>query len=74
MKVNFSIFLAQHNLNITETTARNSLPPPTSVQELEDVHREERYNIPLGTLRNVYGCGPRKAAAVLKEKVGPTQQ
>jgi hypothetical protein len=27
---------------------RNIFPPPTSLKQLEDVHQEKWYNIPLG--------------------------
>jgi hypothetical protein len=40
--------------------------------QLEDVLQEEWYKIPLGTVGNLYESIPRRIAAVLKEKIGPT--
>jgi flagellar biosynthesis/type III secretory pathway M-ring protein FliF/YscJ len=40
--------------------------------QLEDVIQEERYKIPLETVQNLYESIPRRIAAVLKAKVGPT--
>jgi hypothetical protein len=47
-------------------------PPPTSLKQLEDVLQEEWYKIPLETIQNLYDSIPRRNAAVLKTKGGPT--
>jgi hypothetical protein len=51
---------------------RNRFPTPTSLKQLEDVLREEWYKIPLETVQNLYESIPRKTAALLKAKGGPT--
>jgi hypothetical protein len=48
--------------SILDTTVRNKFPPPTSLQQLEDVLREEWYKIPLETLRNLYESIPSRTA------------
>jgi hypothetical protein len=67
------------HLNITEplwplpeTRVRNRFPPPTSLNQLEDVLQEEWYKIPLWSVQNLYEAIPRRTAAVLKAKDGPT--
>jgi hypothetical protein len=47
---------------------RNRFPPPTSLQQLEDVLQEEWYNIPLQTAQNMHESIPTRIAAVLKAK------
>jgi hypothetical protein len=51
---------------------RNRFVPPISLKQLEDVLQEERYNILLQTVQNLYESIPRRIAAVLKAKDGPT--
>jgi hypothetical protein len=51
---------------------RNIFPPPTSLKQLEDVLQEEWYKIPLESVQNLYESIPRRTAAVLKTKGGPT--
>jgi hypothetical protein len=51
---------------------RNRFPPPTSPKQPEDVLQEEWYRIPLETAQNLYESNPRRTAAVLKPKDGPT--
>jgi hypothetical protein len=51
---------------------RNRFPPPTSLKQLEHVLQEEWYKIPLETVQNLYESLPRRTAAVLKAKGGPT--
>jgi hypothetical protein len=51
---------------------RTRFPPPTSLKQLEDVHQEEWYKIPPETVQNLYESIPRRTAAVLKAKSGPT--
>jgi hypothetical protein len=47
-------------------------PTPTSLKQLEDFLREEWYKIPLQTAQNLCESSPRRTAAALKEKIGPT--
>jgi hypothetical protein len=58
--------------SVSETRVRNRFPPPISLKQLEDVLQENWYKIPLGTVRNLYESIPRRVAAVLKAKGGPT--
>jgi hypothetical protein len=51
---------------------RSRFPPPTSLKQLEDGLQEEWYKIPLETVQNLYESIPRRTAAVLKAKDGPT--
>jgi hypothetical protein len=51
---------------------RNRFPPPTFLKQLEDVLEEKWYKIPLETVQNLNESIPRRIAAVLKVKVGPT--
>jgi hypothetical protein len=55
-----------------ETRKRNISPPPTSLKQIEDVLQEEWYKIPSETLQNLYEFIPKRTAAVLKAKSGPT--
>jgi hypothetical protein len=57
---------------VLETRVRNRFSPPTSLKELEDVLQEKWYKIPLETVQNLYEPIPRRFAAVLKAKDGPT--
>jgi hypothetical protein len=41
--------------------------------QVEDVHQEEWYNIPQVAVQNLCESIPRRTAAVLKSKGGPTQ-
>jgi hypothetical protein len=52
----------------TCSRARSRFPPPTSLEQLEDVLQEELYKIPLETVQNLYESIPRRTAAVLKAK------
>jgi hypothetical protein len=58
--------------SVLETRVRNSFPPPTFLQQPEDVLREEWYKIPLQTVPNLYESIPTRIAAVLKAKGGRT--
>jgi hypothetical protein len=58
--------------SVLETRMRNRFPCPTSLKQLEDVLRAEWYTIPLETVQNLYEPIPRRSAAVLKAKGGPT--
>jgi hypothetical protein len=58
--------------SVLETRARNRFPPPTSVKQLEEVLQVDWYKIPLETVQNLYESIPRRTAAVLKTKAGPT--
>jgi hypothetical protein len=58
--------------SVLETSVRNRFTPPTSLKQLEDVLQEEWYKIPLETVQNLYESIPRRTAAVLKAKGGPT--
>jgi hypothetical protein len=49
---------------------RNRFPPPTSLNQLENVLQEEWNKIPLETVQNSYESIPR-TVAVLKAKGGP---
>jgi hypothetical protein len=51
---------------------RNSFPPPTSLKQFEDVLLEDWYKIPLETFQNLYESIPKRIAAVLEAKGGPT--
>jgi hypothetical protein len=56
--------------SVLETRMRNRFQPPTSLQQLEQVLREEWYKILLHTAGNLYESIPRRIAAVLKAKDG----
>jgi hypothetical protein len=58
--------------SVLETRVRNRFPPPTSLQQLEDVLQEEWYKIPLETVQNLSESIPRRIVAVLKAKCGPS--
>jgi hypothetical protein len=51
---------------------RKRFPPPTFLKQVEDVLREEWYKSPLKTVQKLYESIPRRTAAVLKTKGGPT--
>jgi hypothetical protein len=55
-----------------ESRVKNRLPPPTYLKQLEGVLQEEWYKTPLQTVQNLYESIPRRTAAVLKAKGGPT--
>jgi hypothetical protein len=57
-------------LSVLEAIVKSRFPPPTSLQQLEDVFQEEWHKIPLETVQNLYESIPRRMAAVLKDKVG----
>jgi hypothetical protein len=58
--------------SVLETRVRNRFPLPTTLKQLEDVLQEEWYKIPLETVQNLYESIPKRFAAVLKAKGGPT--
>jgi hypothetical protein len=51
---------------------RNRFPPAKCLKQLENVLQEEWYKIPLDTVQNLYESIPRRIAALLKAKGGPT--
>jgi hypothetical protein len=51
---------------------RNRFPPPTSLKQFEDVFKEQWYKILLETVQNLYKSIPRRTAALLEAKGGPT--
>jgi hypothetical protein len=59
--------------SVLEARMRNRFPPPTSLKQFEGVLLEEWYKIPLKTVQNLYESIPRRTAAVLKAKGGPTR-
>jgi hypothetical protein len=59
-------------LSVLETRARTRFPPPTFLNQLEDVNQEEWYKIPLETVQNLYESIPVMTAPVLKAKGDPT--
>ena len=80
MKMHFNIFPGQrnHQTNIIKPLwlyleySEKQIPPPSSLKQLEDVLHEERYNIPLETIQNLYQSIPRMIQAVLQANGGPT--
>jgi hypothetical protein len=58
--------------SVLETRVRNRFTPSRSLKQLEDVLQDEWYKILLETVQNLYKSIPRRAAAVLKAKGGPT--
>jgi hypothetical protein len=58
--------------SVLGTRMRNRTPPPTTVKRPEDVLQEKWYKIPLETVQKLYESIPRRTAAVLKTKGGPT--
>jgi hypothetical protein len=58
--------------SVLETNVRNRFPPPTSLKQFEDVLQEEWHKFRLETVENVYESIPKRIAAVLKAKDGPT--
>jgi hypothetical protein len=64
------------NLNITkplrpvlETRVRNRFPPPTSLNQLEDIHEEEWYKILLGTVQNLARAHSKKDCGCIEGKM-----
>jgi len=51
---------------------RRRFPPPSSLNELEDVLHEEWYSILLGTIQNIYEYIPRRIQAVLQANGSPS--
>jgi transposase len=60
--------------SVLKTRTRNRFPRTISVKQLEDVHQEEWYKIPLETFQNLYEFIPRWIAAIMKAKGGPTRK
>jgi hypothetical protein len=58
--------------SVLEATVRSRSPPPISLKQLENVLQEEWYKIPLETVQNVHQSIPKRIAAMLKAKRGPT--
>jgi hypothetical protein len=58
--------------SVLETIVRTRSPPPTSLKQLEDALQEEGSKIPLETVQNLYESIPRRTAAVLRAKGGPS--
>jgi hypothetical protein len=58
--------------SVLETRVRNRFPPPTSLKQFEDVFKEQWYKILLETVQNLYKSFPRRTAALLEAKGGPT--
>jgi hypothetical protein len=58
--------------SVLETRVRNRLTPPTSLKEPEDVLQEDWYKILPEIIKNLCESIPRRIAAVLKAKNGPT--
>jgi hypothetical protein len=57
--------------SVLETRLRNRFPPPTALNQLEDVLQEEMYKIPLETVQNLFESILRWISAVLKAGCGP---
>jgi hypothetical protein len=81
MKVNLNNSLASRVTIITsfaifwsvwETRVRNRFSSPMFLKQLQDILQEEWYKIPLQTVQTLYESIPRRIAAVLKAKGGPT--
>jgi hypothetical protein len=51
---------------------RNRFPAPTFLKQLQEVLQEEWHKIPLQIVQKLYESIPRRIAAVLKAKGGPT--
>jgi hypothetical protein len=58
--------------SVSETRVRNRFLPPKSLKELKVVLQEEWYEILPETVQNLYESIPRRIAAILKGKGGPT--
>jgi hypothetical protein len=58
---------------VLETGMRNRFSPTTCLKGLEDVLHEEWYKTLLEIVQNLYKSIPRRIAAVLKTKGGPTR-
>jgi hypothetical protein len=75
MKVNFSIYLGQHNhqiwtsLNHSGQFWRLEWGTDSNLHHHEHILQEEWYKIPLETVLNLYKSIPRRIAAVLKIKM-----
>jgi len=75
--MHFNIFPGQHNpiLKYHPTTVvrvRSRFPPPSFLNQLEDVLREGWYNIPLEIVQNLYESISRRVEAGVHANVGPT--
>jgi hypothetical protein len=64
----YDLYITEPLLSVLEIRVRKRYP---SLKQLEDVN-EERYQIPQQTVQNLYESIPRRTAAVLKAKGGPT--
>ena len=64
--------IIEHLWCILERQVWSRYPPPSRVQELEQVLMEEWLKIPLEEVKKLYDSIPRRIAAVLKGKGGPT--
>jgi hypothetical protein len=69
IKVNFSN-IPEPLWSVLETRIRNKFPSPASLKQVEDALQEERYEILLETVQNLYESIPRRNAALLKAKRG----
>jgi hypothetical protein len=70
---NCSVTTSEHHWtspSVLETTVRNRLPPPTSLEQLQVVLQEEWHKIDV--IQDLYGSIPRRADVVLKANGGPT--
>jgi hypothetical protein len=56
----------------TVVTVRSRSPPPSFLNQLEDVLCEGWYNVPLEIVQNLYESISRRAEAVLHANGGPT--
>jgi len=55
-----------------ESRARSGFPPPSALEQLEDILHEECYSIPLETLQNLCESIPKRTQSVLQASSGPT--
>jgi hypothetical protein len=55
--------------SVLENGVRSRYSPPSSLKQLENVPREERYSIPLETIQNLQESIPRRIPAVLQAKL-----
>jgi len=62
---------AQQMWSVLESRVRSRLHP-SSFKQLEDVLHEQRYNIPLQNVQNLYQSIPKRLQAVLHANGGPT--
>jgi hypothetical protein len=58
--------------SVLETRVRNRSPPPTSLEQFEDVLQEEWDKIPLETVQNLSESAVTNIGDILKAKHGPT--